>query len=435
METSFKLNPIKAYSSLKTPQSKASQQPPHVDSEIPQLLALIQSESYELIISKDFENAIPKLKKLEQILEALIIQGTNSDSDLILATIHNIALCYQRIGDLEKCIAYLEGCLFNVNKFGAMNSCNTLMEGELKRNLYKIKLYVQSCAVLSQLEKHKKALDNAKNALKLSLTAIRLTIQACKAQLKKYKALKQRNSLITDDLRKSYKVIYMSYPAIKALRKYLLTGSLNHHQKIRSVLGIKDDPDWLKTLTISDIMFMQPYTTEDLKQSLGLQVEFTNDYLLYKICLLAVSHFCISTELRYMSAYDDAKKAHKKSVEILEYFIPDVSPLRIHIEECYKKRFGEDEIMLNQTADNIHTKKRNSSMLPSIIERPESLSPRLAENKNKHFNATLRPHSVLSKGKVTAEKRKNATMKLSELKRKNSNEEIKLNISARLDWG
>lgn len=185
-------------------------------------------------------------------------------------------------------------------------------------------------------------------------------------------------------------------------------------------------------------MFLQPYTTDDLKQSLGLQIEFTNDYLLFKIILLAVSHFCMSTELRFMAAYDDAQKSHHKSLDLLRHFVPDISPLRIHIEESYKKRFGDNEI-ITKTADSFNQRQRHPSQLPSIIERPESLSPRLIDIKSKNFSKTLRPKSVMGKTKIIVpwitdfNKKKNLTLKPSVLRRKDSHEETKVSTSARLD--
>lgn len=240
---SFKIGPTKAYSLFRSSPTNSSVEKPLFDDEFPKVLLAMQEEAYNLIVAKEFQTAIPKLKKLEQVLEVVVIQGGPSDSDLILATIHNIALCYQRLGDLEKCNAYLEGCIFNVSKVGVMRVNSSMTETELRKDVYKIKLFVQSCAVFSQLERHKKAFENAKNALKLSIATIKLTIKACKSEIDKYKSLKKKNAHISNDLRKSFKLIYMSYPAIKALRKYIVTGSLDHVPKMRSVLGIKDDPD------------------------------------------------------------------------------------------------------------------------------------------------------------------------------------------------
>jgi hypothetical protein len=71
---------------------------------------------------------------------------------------------------------------------------------------------------------------------------------------------------------------------------------------MRSSLGVRALDDWVHTFAISDIMFIQPLTFEQVHQIPTLQAEFGRDYLLFKIVLLALSMFCIATEMKYLKS-------------------------------------------------------------------------------------------------------------------------------------
>ena len=71
---------------------------------------------------------------------------------------------------------------------------------------------------------------------------------------------------------------------------------------MRSILGIKSYNEWVYNYAITDIMFIQPLTIEEIKIGSGVCAELTKDYMTYKISLLAVTYFCIATEMRFIKS-------------------------------------------------------------------------------------------------------------------------------------
>jgi len=81
---------------------------------------------------------------------------------------------------------------------------------------------------------------------------------------------------------------------------------------MKAVLGYLNQSEWLYLLNIGNIMQITPMTVHDLYTSQTFEVELTRDSVLEKvrkivfdmflrkISFLAVSYFCISTELRFL---------------------------------------------------------------------------------------------------------------------------------------
>ena len=64
--------------------------------DVPRYLTEYLESAMTLIQHEKFEEALDYLIRNEQLLEAVATQGQSVDSDLVLVTIHNIALCYQK---------------------------------------------------------------------------------------------------------------------------------------------------------------------------------------------------------------------------------------------------------------------------------------------------------------------------------------------------
>ncbi|CAG9327813.1 unnamed protein product [Blepharisma stoltei] len=357
------------------------------EEEVPQILNSLQGEAISKILEEDYIGAISILKRCEEILESVITHGGKTDPDQVLATLHNLALCFQRLGDLEKCAAYLDGCLFNLNSFQVMTSEKSQILNEIRRNTYKSKIHIQSCAVLSQMKKHKAALTHAQNSFKAVANCVKMTITASGLLLK---SLKNK----PPDLGKQiHKIINSAVPTIKVLENFIKTGKLSHPPKIRSVLGVKSHPDWLDSFTIADVMLMQPISSEELKKSIGMQAEFTKDFILYKVCLLAISNFCVATEIQFIHSNQifrekndkEAELYHEKSIELLRVFFPPESPLLKHIQESYIKRFMDSTIE-EQTMPLISAKTKPNKKARTISKTP---TPRIDKLKNE-----IRPGTI-----------------------------------------
>lgn len=95
-------------------------------------------------------------------------------------------------------------------------------------------------------------------------------------------------------------------------------------------------------------MQISPLTLQDFMSSTALELELTREYLLEKICFLAVSYFCMGTEFRFLHQLQemlgeqiysrrDSEYWHGKAVEISCSYLPSESPLVSHILMSYEK--------------------------------------------------------------------------------------------------
>ena len=90
-------------------------------------------------------------------------------------------------------------------------------------------------------------------------------------------------------------------------------------------------------------------TIHDLHQTASIEIELARDSIIKKISYLAVSYFCVSTELRFLVNLKDNPNVdpvqvraesefwHGKALEISCTFLPSESPLVSHIYSSYKK--------------------------------------------------------------------------------------------------
>ena len=95
-------------------------------------------------------------------------------------------------------------------------------------------------------------------------------------------------------------------------------------------------------------MQITPLTVHDLYNSQTVEAELTRDSILEKISFLAVSYFCVSTELRFLAQQSkdpeegilkkkESEFWHQKALEISCSFFPSESPLVNHIMTSYNK--------------------------------------------------------------------------------------------------
>jgi len=118
---------------------------------------------------------------------------------------------------------------------------------------------------------------------------------------------------------------------------------------MRTLLGYLNQNEWLYLLNIGNIMQITPLTVQDLYASSSLEVELSRDSILEKVSFLAVSYFCVSTEIRFIVQLKEdpnvdavAKRKesefwHGKALEVSCTFLPSESPLVSHILTSYQK--------------------------------------------------------------------------------------------------
>ena len=128
-------------------------------------------------------------------------------------------------------------------------------------------------------------------------------------------------------------------------------ASLQENQPLnmKVLLGYLNQSEWLYLLNIGNIMQITPLTIHDLYSNQKIDVELSRDSILEKITFLAISYFCVSTELRFLVSskeklsfdpvYVKAESEfwHGKALEISCGFLPSESPLVTHILSSYQK--------------------------------------------------------------------------------------------------
>ena len=126
-------------------------------------------------------------------------------------------------------------------------------------------------------------------------------------------------------------------------------ASLHENQPLnmKVLLGYLNQSEWLYLLNIGNIMQITPLTIHDLYSNQKIDVELSRDSILEKITFLAISYFCVSTELRFLVSskeklsfdpvYVKAESEfwHGKALEISCGFLPSESPLVTHILSSY----------------------------------------------------------------------------------------------------
>ena len=125
------------------------------------------------------------------------------------------------------------------------------------------------------------------------------------------------------------------------------TAEENPSADMRNILGYLNQNEWIQSLNIGNIMQVQVVQWKELLHDAKSEVELSRDSFLEKISMLAVSYFCVSTEIRFIlqvgeedaldPAVDEATKRkesgywHSKSLEIACSFLPSECPLLNHI--------------------------------------------------------------------------------------------------------
>lgn len=79
------------------------------------------------------------------------------------------------------------------------------------------------------------------------------------------------------------------------------SGHIKLQDNVKTILGVKDQDDWIFNLNIGNVMHLLPMSLEELNLHVDNSHELSRDAMLEKIILLSVSYFCVGTELRFLS--------------------------------------------------------------------------------------------------------------------------------------
>ena len=115
----------------------------------------------------------------------------------------------------------------------------------------------------------------------------------------------------------------------------------------------------------------------------ALQLELSREFILEKMCFLAVSYFCMGTEYRFLHQLKekiqdqtferkDSEYWHGKAVEVAITFLPSESPLVSHILMSYEKHHSPGNMVIpeNESQDKFIRIVRQSSGIESCRLQP-----------------------------------------------------------------
>ena len=82
-----------------------------VTDEIPIVLLELNESALAFITREQFEKALLLLQKAHGVLDVVDISQSKRDQMIAIEIFYNMALCYQKLGQLEECALCLETCL------------------------------------------------------------------------------------------------------------------------------------------------------------------------------------------------------------------------------------------------------------------------------------------------------------------------------------
>lgn len=111
------------------------------------------------------EKSLILLQKAHGIINVVSLDKCKRDKYFAFVIFHNMAACFQRMSSLEECAVALEDCLKNIGDYSSLNERSISQRMNLAQKECKVRM--QLCALLSQLHRHKDALNQAKNSVRL----------------------------------------------------------------------------------------------------------------------------------------------------------------------------------------------------------------------------------------------------------------------------
>lgn len=250
---------------------------------------------------------------------------------------------------------------------------------------------MQLWAILSQIHKHKEALQQAYKSVKLIHHLIkdlhdlwiyysrRQTIEKqLIAELKEKLASNMidfdtasLNELNEESLTLTEKSASKLLPIIEEVMKRMVKEKIDYsyfpdssdRPDMRNILGFLNQNEWVYNLNIGNIMQISSISNVDLMQVPRTEYELTRESFLRKITILSVAYFWTSTELRFIiqlkedPSIDCEKKEieseywHSKSLEIAWVFLPSEWPLLNHILLSYQKHHSPTQYMIPEDSE------------------------------------------------------------------------------------
>lgn len=163
--------------------------------EIPIVLAELNESAYAFIKKDQFEKALNLLQKAYGIMDAIDFSNCKRDMYHLFVMFHNMALCYQKMQMLEECAQCIDHAFEHLPIF-LLNLEEKSISNRMRKIFIISKLKLQYCAILSQIHRHKDALDQAREGVKVCHQLINDMHQLCQFYVKREKvnnAYKEQN--------------------------------------------------------------------------------------------------------------------------------------------------------------------------------------------------------------------------------------------------
>ena len=348
----------------------------------------LNNSAIQMIIDEKIEEALEILKDAEKKLEKNNNLLTEPKIKVIIN--HNMACCYQKMKNIQKCIFYLEKVNnefnsylekkhqviidnnFFINKILLEQAKPDVLYGDFILELrFCAKFHLQMCAAYSQSNNHREALYHANLAALICEDNI----------VKTYYLLRQTKKEIENEKNfpnKKYSQIFIeklieNEPAIISLnekinecaKNYKMGKNINKRAFVkedilsfvnekknkistRNILGVIKNDDWLNLFNIGNIMFLYAMSYDDLDLDSDPKYELLRDAIIEKILMLTVSFFSIANELRFLgNKVDNGLYYHSKAVEISCLYLPSTCPIVKHYVNTYCKYYGNGNLQID----------------------------------------------------------------------------------------
>ena len=134
--------------------------------EIPIVMAELNDSAYRFIKREQYERALNLLQKAYGIMDVIDFKACRRDKFHLFVMFHNMALCYQKMQMLEECASCIDQALENLST-DSFNLEERSISNRMRKLVIISKLKMQFCAILSQIHRHKDALEQARESVRL----------------------------------------------------------------------------------------------------------------------------------------------------------------------------------------------------------------------------------------------------------------------------
>jgi hypothetical protein len=203
-------------------------------------------------------------------------------------------------------LIYLDACLYNCKILRSLREKRP--DEVIRRTKYLTKLYLQICTTSSQLGRHLEGYKAAQAALKYAIFTVKATFTSAKARAAKLKqSMRGRSTSETSLILLSQ--VQQAVPYLKAILKAVYGQASKGPTDMRSGVGLRGASDWMETISLENLLTLEPLTSAEFKGQGNMTLELSKDYVMVKLSLVIASLFCIATELKHL-AQENAYSGH-----------------------------------------------------------------------------------------------------------------------------